>query len=244
MTDARKNIGKLKYERVLLKISGEALAGEEKFGINPERLKWIADQLMEVARLKVKLAVVVGGGNFFRGGRHSWGISDRVSVDYLGMLSTVMNAVALQEALSDRKVESRVMSAIEVPQICEPFIRPRAKMHLEKGRVVILAAGTGNPFFSTDTSASLRALELGCEIIFKATKVSGVYDCDPEKSSRARKYRNLSFTKALSKDLKVMDATALSLCRDHHLPILVFNLFDKGCMRKALMGEEIGTLIK
>lgn len=240
----RKNPGVLKYQRVLLKISGEALAGDHKFGINPEKLKWIADQITEVAKLKVKLAVVIGGGNFFRGGRHSWGISDRVSVDYLGMLSTVMNSVALQEALSERKVESRVLSAIEVPQICEPFIRPRAKMHLEKGRVVILAAGTGNPFFSTDTASSLRALELGCEIVMKATRVNGVYDCDPEKNPRAKLYRNLSFTRALSKDLKVMDATAMSLCRDHHLPILVFNLFEKGCMRKALAGEEIGTLIK
>jgi uridylate kinase len=235
---------KLKYDRVLLKVSGEALAGEQKFGINPKWLKWIGGQIKDVARLQVGIAVVIGGGNFFRGGRQAWGISDRVAVDYLGMLSTVMNAVALQEALEEREVDSRVLSAIEVPQICEPFIRPRALEHLKKGRVVILAAGTGNPFFSTDTASALRALELECQVILKATKVKGVYDSDPEKNPRAKFFERLSFTEALSKDLKIMDATALSLCRDHRLPILVFNLFDKGCLRAALLGREIGTLIQ
>jgi len=235
---------KLKYDRVLLKVSGEALAGEQKFGIDPRRLKWIADQIKDAARLQARLAVVIGGGNFFRGGRLAWGISDRVAVDYLGMLSTVMNAVALQEALEEREVDSRVLSAIEVPQICEPFIRPRALAHLKKGRIVILAAGTGNPFFSTDTAAALRALELECQVILKATKVKGVYDSDPEKNPKAKFFKRLSFTDALSKDLKIMDATALSLCRDHKLPILVFNLFAKGCLREALLGKKIGTLIQ
>jgi uridylate kinase len=232
------------FRRVMLKLSGEAFAGKEKFGIDSGRLDWIAEQIREAVSLKVGMALVVGGGNFFRGGREGWGVSDRVSVDYLGMLATVMNSVALQEALSNHRVESRVLSAINVPQICEPFIRPRALGHLSKNRVVVLAAGTGNPFFTTDTAATLRALELGCSVLLKATRVKGVYDCDPEKYDRAKFYRNLSYTKALSKDLKVMDATALSLCRDHKLPIIVFNLFEEGNLRKALLGKSVGTLIK
>jgi uridylate kinase len=236
--------GTLNYNRVLLKLSGEALAGEKKFGIEPQKLKWIAEQIADAASLGARMAVVIGGGNFFRGGREGWGIHDRVSVDYLGMLATVMNSVALQESLVQHDLEVRVLSAIDVPQICEPFIRPRALMHLKKNRIVILAAGTGNPFFSTDTAAALRALELGCEAIFKATKVKGVYDSDPEKNPRAKFCRRMSFTEALSRDLKVMDATALSLCRDHHLPVLVFNLFARGCLRQALLGKEIGTLIQ
>jgi len=228
----------------LLKLSGEALAGDKKFGIDPERLKWIADQVKDAAELGAKIALVIGGGNFFRGGREGWGIQDRVSVDYLGMLGTVMNSIALQESLVQHDLECRVLSAFEIPQICEPYIRLRALMHLKKDRVVILAAGTGNPFFSTDTAAALRALELKCEVMFKATKVKGVYDSDPLKNPKAKFYREMSFTKALSKDLKVMDATALSLCRDHHLPVLVFNLFEQGCLRQALLGKSIGTLVR
>jgi len=240
----RKERGSLKYGRVLLKLSGEALAGDKKFGIEPQKLKWVADQIADAASLGVKMAVVIGGGNFFRGGREGGGIQDRVSVDYLGMLATVMNSVALQESLVQHGLEVRVLSAIDVPQICEPFIRPRALMHLKKNRVVILAAGTGNPFFSTDTAAALRALELGCEVILKATKVKGVYDSDPEKNPGAKFCKEMSFTEALSKDLKIMDATALSLCRDHDLPVLVFNLFVRGCLRQALLGQKIGTLIQ
>jgi uridylate kinase len=234
---------RLAFQTVMLKLSGEALAGKQGFGIDATALDWIADQLKEAVQLGARLAIVVGGGNFFRGGRKGWGIRDRVSVDYLGMLSTVMNSVALQEALSQRDIESRVLSAIEVPEICEPYIRLRALAHLKKNRVMILAAGTGNPFFSTDTAAALRALELNCNVILKSTKVNGVYDCDPEKNPAAKMYYKLSFTKALSKDLKVMDATALSLCRDHNLPVLVFNFFQKGSLKKALLGEKVGTLI-
>jgi uridylate kinase len=234
----------LKFGRVLLKLSGEALAGEKKFGIDPPKLKLIADQITGAIDLGVSMAIVIGGGNFFRGGREGWGIQDRVTVDYLGMLGTVMNSMALQESLVQHDIECRVLSAIDVPQICEPFIRPRALMHLNKDRVVILAAGTGNPFFSTDTAAALRALELRCDAILKATKVKGVYDCDPQKNPKAKFFSEMSFTDALSKDLKVMDAAALSLCRDHNLPILVFNLFAEGCLRQALLGKKIGTLIR
>ena len=239
----RKKSSSLKYSRVLLKLSGEAFAGKERFGIDPARLNWIADQVVEASKTGAELALVVGGGNFFRGGREGWGIKDRVSVDYLGMLATVMNAIALQEALGQRGVESRVLSAIEVPQICEPYIRPRALAHLDKGRVVILSAGTGNPFFTTDTAAALRALELEAEALFKATRVKGVYDSDPEKNPRAKFYSRLSYNQALSQELKIMDATALSLCRDHRLPILVFNLFEKGNLKKALLGKKVGTIV-
>jgi len=234
----------LRYQRVLLKLSGEAFAGEQKFGIEQRRLGWISDQLRAAMALKAELAIVVGGGNFFRGGREGWGLSDRVNVDYLGMLGTIMNAVALQEALSQREIEARVLSAIEVPNICEPYIRPRALAHLRKGRIVILAAGTGNPFFTTDTAAALRALELQAQALFKATRVKGVYDCDPEKNPKAKFFPELSYNKALGKDLKVIDAAALSLCREQNLPILVFDLFTEGNLRKALRGEQVGTLIK
>jgi len=232
------------YRRVMLKLSGEAFAGNQRFGINQERLSWIAEQIKEAVKLKVGMAIMVGGGNFFRGGRESWGVSDRVAVDYLGMLATIMNSVALQEALVQRGVMVRVLSAINVPQICEPFVRPRAFHHLERERVVLLAAGTGNPFFTTDTAATLRALELGCEVFLKATRVKGVYDSDPEKNPRAKFFEKLTYTKALSEDLKVMDATALSLCRDHKLPIIVFNFFEEGNLIKALLGKPVGTLIK
>jgi len=239
----RKKSSSLKYSRVLLKLSGEAFAGKERFGIDPARLNWIANQVVEATKTGAELALVVGGGNFFRGGREGWGIKDRVSVDYLGMLATVMNAIALQEALGQRGVESRVLSAIEVPQICEPYIRPRALAHLDKGRVVILSAGTGNPFFTTDTAAALRALELEASALFKATRVKGVYDSDPEKNPNAKFYPRLSYNQALSQELKIMDATALSLCRDHQLPILVFNLFEKGNLKRALLGKKVGTIV-
>jgi len=238
------NLKSAEYTRVLLKLSGEALAGAQRFGIDSLRLSWIAEQIKTAVDLKVGMALMVGGGNFFRGGRESWGVSDRVSVDYLGMLATVMNSVALQQELAKLGIITRVLSAINVPQICEPFIRPRALHHLERDRVVILAAGTGNPFFTTDTAATLRALELGCQVFLKATRVKGVYDSDPEKNPKAKFYQTLSYTKALSKDLKVMDATALSLCRDHKLPIIVFNFFEEGNLRKALLGRTVGTLIK
>lgn len=236
--------GQARYSRVMLKLSGEAFAGKKRFGIDSKRLDWIADQIQEAVSLKVGMAIVVGGGNFFRGGRENWGISDRVAADYLGMLATVMNSVALQGALVKRGVMVRVLSAFNIPHICEPFIQPRTLHHLEQNRVVILAAGTGNPFFTTDTAATLRALELGCQVLLKATRVKGVYDSDPEKNPKAKFFATLSYTKALSKDLKVMDATALSLCRDHQLPIIVFNFFEPGNLRRALMGEPVGTIIK
>ena len=214
----------LRYRRILLKLSGEALMGDGKYGIHPPTLIRIATEVGEVVKAGVQIAVVIGGGNIFRGVSGSTAGMDRANADYMGMLATVINAMALQDALEKHAVFTRVLSAIKMEQIAEPYIRRRAVRHLEKGRVVIFAAGTGNPYFTTDTAASLRAMEIGAEVIFKATKVDGVYDADPKKNPTARRYRTLTYMDVLQQNLHVMDSTAISLCMDNKLPIVVFDL--------------------
>ena len=231
------------YKRVLLKISGEALAGGQGYGMDPEVISRIAEEVAEVVRLGVELAVVIGGGNIFRGIAASAGGMDRATGDYMGMLATIINALALQDALEKLGVPTRVLSAIEMQQVAEPYIRRRATRHLEKGRVVIFAAGTGNPFFTTDTAASLRAMEIGAEVIFKATRVDGVFDADPLKHPGAMRFEELTYIEVLSRQLQVMDATAISLCMDNGLPILVFNMMQPGNIKKAVTGARIGTLV-
>lgn len=233
----------LRFRRVLLKLSGEALASDGRLGIDPETIASIAAEIGDIARLGVQVAVIVGGGNFFRGLQASARGMDRATADYIGMLATVMNGLALQYFLEKIGVETRVQSAITMQEVCEPYIRRRAMRHLEKGRVVIFAAGTGNPFFSTDTAAALRALEIGADIILKATKVDGVYDSDPAVNPNATLYRQLSYLDVLSRRLAVMDSTAISLCRDNGLPILVFNLRVPGNIRRAVVDGDVGTLI-
>jgi uridylate kinase len=231
------------YRRILLKISGEALMGDQTYGINLAVLAKTAAEIAEVAKLGVELAVVVGGGNIFRGVSESAKGMDRASADYVGMLATVMNAVSLQDAIEKSGVVTRVLSAIPMSQLAEPYIRRRAIRHLEKGRVVIFAAGTGNPFFTTDTAAALRAMEIGAEALMKATKVDGVYDKDPRKHADARRYKRVTFTDALHQDLKVMDATAFALCRDNEMPIIVFDMTQHGNIRRVVTGEPVGTTI-
>jgi uridylate kinase len=232
-----------KYERVLLKLSGESLAGDGKFGIDPDTISALAAEISEVARAGVQLGIVVGGGNFFRGINAAAKSMDRVSADHMGMLATVINGLAFQDALEQQGVETRVMTAIQMRQVAEPYIRRRALRHLEKGRVVIFAAGTSNPYFSTDTAATLRALEVHAQVVAKATRVDGVYDKDPEKHSDAVLYEEISYHEVLSKSLRVMDASAVAMCRDNDLPILVFNLGVSGNIMRMAMGETIGTLI-
>ncbi len=234
----------LRYGRVLLKLSGEALTGMGGYGIDYKTLGAIAGELQEVHELGLQLAVVIGGGNIFRGVQGTVKGVDRSTGDYMGMLATVINALAMQGALEYRGVNTRVMSAIEIRQIAELYIRRRAVRHLEKGRVVIFAAGTGNPFFSTDTAASLRAAEIGAEVILKATKVDGVYDADPNVHANATRFAELSYADFISKRLKVMDATAVALCMENKLPIMVFNLTVTGNIRRAVSGETIGTLVQ
>jgi uridylate kinase len=231
------------YKRVLLKISGEALMGTAGYGISTEILGLVAGEVVDVARLGVELAIVVGGGNIFRGVSESARGMDRASADYVGMLATVMNAVSLQDAIEKAGQPTRVLSAIEMSQLAEPYIRRRAMRHLEKGRVVIFAAGTGNPFFTTDTAAALRAMEIGASILLKATKVDGVYDADPRKHPGARRYEQVTFTDALKQDLGVMDATAFALCRDNELPILVFDMTKHGNIQRVVCGAAVGTRI-
>jgi uridylate kinase len=233
----------LKYKRVILKVTGEALGGEEKYGIDSETVRAFAEEIKEVKALGCEMAIVIGGGNIFRGAQLSEGGMERATADYMGMLATVINSLALQDALEKIGVSTRVMSAIEMRQVAEPYIRRRATRHLEKGRVVIFAGGTGNPYFTTDTTASLRAMEIGAEVILKATKVPGVFDSDPMKNSEAKKYGRLSYIEVLNKELKVMDSTAISLCMDNHLPIVVFNLMEKGNIKRVVCGEDIGTLV-
>lgn len=232
-----------KYERILLKLSGEALAGKGKFGIELELMRSLAAEVAEVARAGVQLGLVVGGGNFFRGVNAAARKMDRVTADHMGMLATVINALALQDALEKQDVETRVMTAIQMRQVAEPYIRRRAVRHLERGRVVIFAAGTSNPYFSTDTAATLRALEVRAQVVAKATKVDGVYDKDPVKHADATLYEEISYHEVLSKSLQVMDASAVAMCRDNSLPILVFNLTVSGNIMRMAMGETIGTLI-
>src|SRR5688572_654523 len=231
------------YKRVLLKISGEALMGTQGYGINPDVLNHVAAEVAEVARTGIELALVVGGGNIFRGVSESAKGMDRASADYVGMLATVMNAVSLQQAIEKHGVVTRVQSAIPMSQLAEPYIRRRAIRHLEKGRLVIFGAGTGNPFFTTDTAASLRAMEIGAEIVMKATRVDVVYDKDPHKHKDARLFRRLTYMDVLNRNLEVMDSTAISLCRDNRLPILVFNMTRPGNIRRVVLGEPLGSLL-
>ncbi len=232
-----------KYQRILLKLSGAALAGESGFGIDPERLNELAAELAEVVRAGVQLGLVVGGGNFFRGLDAAARNMDRVTADHMGMLATVINALALQDALERHEIPTRVMTAIEMRAVAEPYIRRRAIRHLEKGRTVIFAAGTSNPYFSTDTAATLRALEIHAQIVAKATRVDGVYDRDPEKHPDAVLYPEISYHEVLSQALQVMDASAIAMCRDNRLPVLVFNFTVSGNIMRMAMGEPIGTLI-
>jgi uridylate kinase len=234
---------KIKYKRVLLKLSGEALMGERGYGIDPETVAFIAREISETVNTGAKVAVVIGGGNIFRGVEAATQGMERVSADYMGMLATVINALALQNALERANVATRVQSAIEMQEIAEPYIRRRAVRHLEKGRVVIFGAGTGNPYFTTDTAAALRAMEVNADIIMKGTKVDGVYSEDPVKNPKAKKYRNISYINVLRKGLAVMDSTAISLCMDNELPIMVFNLSGKGNIKKIVIGKQVGTLI-
>jgi uridylate kinase len=233
-----------RYKRILLKLSGEALAGNLGYGIDPDIIRAIAVEIRGVVDLGVQVAVVIGGGNIFRGVAASSMGMDRASADYMGMLATVMNSLALQDALEKAGVITRVQSAIEMQEIAEPYIRRRAVRHLEKGRVVIFGAGTGNPFFTTDTAASLRAIEIGAEIILKATKVDGVYNSDPAKNKDAVKYEQLTYLDVLKQGLRVMDSTATSLCMDNDLPILVFDLTTSGNIERVVCGEQIGTIVK
>ncbi|HBP87222.1 MAG TPA: UMP kinase [Nitrospirales bacterium] len=233
----------LKYRRVLLKISGEMLAGEQAYGIQPSILHNLADEIADVLKLKVEIAIVIGGGNIFRGLAASASGMERASADYMGMLATMLNALALQNALESKDIPTRVLSAIEMRQLAESYIRRRAIRHLEKKRVVIFAAGTGNPYFTTDTAAALRAMEIGADVIMKGTKVDGIYDADPMTTPTAKRFTELPFLSVLNKSLKVMDATAITLCMDNDLPIIVFDLTSSGNIRKILEGEPIGTIV-
>lgn len=235
---------KIAFKRIILKLSGEALAGSQGFGIDPHTVKAIAEEIKEVVNLGIEVAIVVGGGNIYRGIAGSAKGIDRATGDYMGMLATMINSLALQDALEKIDVMTRTQSAIEMRQIAEPYIRRKAIRHLEKGRVVIFGAGTGNPYFSTDTTAALRAAEIGADAILKATKVDGVYDSDPMKNPNAVKYETLEYIDVLSKQLQVMDSTATSLCMDNNIPIIVFDLTKQGNIRKAVLGEKIGTIVK
>jgi uridylate kinase len=231
------------FRRVLVKMSGEALMGGEDYGIDSEMLKRIASEVRDVRELGVDIAIVIGGGNIFRGAGLARAGMDRVTADHMGMLATVMNSLALQDALENLGLHTRVMSAIRINQVCEDFIRRRAVRHLEKGRAVIFAAGTGNPYFTTDTAASLRAIEIGAEVLLKATKVNGVYSQDPVENPRARRYTHLTFDKVLTDRLNVMDATSIVMCRDNNLPLRVFNLGNAGDLIRIVKGEDVGTLV-
>jgi uridylate kinase len=231
------------YQRILLKLSGEALLGKQSSGVDPVVANFIAEEIKSLSDLRVQICIVIGGGNIFRGLEASSKGMDRTSADYMGMLATVINSLALQSALEMRDIPTRVQSSIEMREIAEPFIQRKAIRHLEKGRIVIFAGGTGNPYFTTDTAASLRAMEIKADVILKATKVDGVYDCDPVKNKNAVMYKNINYIDVLTKNLKVMDATAISLCRDNGLPIVVFNMQKKGNIRRAICGEKIGTYV-
>ncbi|MBW2170977.1 MAG: UMP kinase [Deltaproteobacteria bacterium] len=233
-----------KYKRILVKLSGEALMGDQSFGISPEMINYLAGEVRSVYDLGVQLALVVGGGNIFRGvAASSYGM-DRTSADHIGMLATVINSIALQDALEKRGIQTRVQTAIEMCAVAEPYILRRAVRHLEKGRAVIFAAGTGNPYFTTDTAAALRAQEIRADVLLKATKVDGIYDSDPIVNAKAKKVDNVTYLDVLKQQLKVMDSTAISLAMDNRLPVIVFNLREKGNLRRAVCGENVGTRIK
>jgi len=240
MTDATPTA---RYQRILVKLSGEALLGNEDYGIDPSMLKRIAGEIRDLSQMGVQVAVVLGGGNIFRGAGLARAGMDRVTADHMGMLATVMNALALQDALEAQGTYARVMSAIRINEVCEDYIRRRAVRHLEKGRIVIFGAGTGNPFFTTDTAASLRAIEINAELLLKATKVNGVYSDDPMKNPAAVRYARLTFDKVLTDKLNVMDATAVVMCRDNRLPLRVFNLNNPGDLTRIVRGEDVGTVV-
>jgi uridylate kinase len=231
------------YKRILLKLSGEALMGEDAYGINRTTIDRIVAEIAVVAAMGLEIAVVIGGGNIFRGVAPAAAGMDRATADYMGMLATIMNALALQDAMRRGGLNGRVQSALNVEQVVEPYIRGKAMRYLEEGKIVIFAAGTGNPFFTTDTAAALRGTEMGCDIVLKATKVDGVYSADPNTNPQARRYARVSFDEAINQNLKVMDATALTLCRDQKLPINVFSIFKAGALKRVVMGEDEGTLV-
>jgi uridylate kinase len=234
----------LKYRRILLKISGEAMMGNQNYGVDPGTVDYIAKEIKDAVSTGVEVAIVIGGGNIFRGVEASVRGIERTSADYMGMLATVINALALQNYLEKYSIPTRVQSAIEMKELAEPYIRRKAVRHLEKGRTVIFAAGTGNPYFTTDTAASLRAMEIGAEVILKATKVDGIYSSDPMKEPNAKKFSSLTYIDVLKKGLSVMDSTAISLCMDNNLPIVVFNLKGQGNIRRILQGKKVGTLVR
>ena len=235
--------GERRYRRVLLKLSGEALMGDQAFGISRATIEKMVEDIARVVRLEVQLAIVIGGGNIFRGVALGASGMERATADYMGMMATIMNAMALQDSMQRAGLEARVQSALNVEQVVEPYIRPKALRYLEEGKVVIFAAGTGNPFFTTDTAAALRGSEIGAQIVLKATKVDGVYSADPNKDPSAERYTRISFDNALARNLQIMDATAFALCRDQHLPIRVFNITKPGALLRAVLGEDEGTLV-
>ena len=232
-----------KYKRILLKLSGEALMGDDQFGINRATIYRIVAEIAEIAKLDLEMGVVIGGGNIFRGVAPGAAGMDRATADYMGMLATIMNALALQDAMRRAGLNGRVQSALNIEQVVEPYIRGKAIRYLEEGKIVIFAAGTGNPFFTTDTAAALRASEIGAEIVLKATKVDGVYTADPKTNPDAKRYTSLTFDEAFTRNLKVMDATALALCRDQKLPLIVFSIFKSGALKRVVLGEDEGTLV-
>jgi len=234
---------KPKFKRILLKLSGEALMGEFDYGIDPKVISRVAQEIVELVRLDVQIAVVIGAGNIFRGAGLAQGGMDRVTADHMGMLATVINCLALQDAIERESQYCRVMSALQINQVCEDYIRRRAIRHLEKGRVVVLAAGTGNPYFTTDSAASLRAIEINADLMLKATKVDGVYDADPKTNPDAKLYKQLTYDQVLSDKLRVMDATAIVMCRDNEIPLRVFNMFNQGDLKRIALGENVGTSV-
>lgn len=234
----------MKYKRILLKLSGEALLGEEEFGIDPKRLKQYAEDIKQIADKGIEIAVVIGGGNIFRGGQAAAAGIDRVTGDHMGMLATLINGLALQAVMENIGLDTRLMSGIDVEQVCESFIRRRAIRHLEKGRIVIFGAGTGNPYFTTDSAASLRAIEIEADAVLKGTRVDGIYTSDPEKDPTATKFRNLSFKEVMAKNLKIMDMTAFTLCSENNLPIIVFDMNKPGNLMDLIEGKEIGTIVQ
>ena len=236
-------MSRLKYKRILLKISGEVLCGEQSFGINSQMISRIADELIQVHELQVQMALVVGGGNIFRGGGDQAQGIDRATGDYMGMLATCINALALQSALENKGVATRVQTALRISEVAESYIRRKALRHLDKNRIVIFAAGTGNPYFTTDTAAALRAMEVEADVLLKATKVDGIYEQDPEKNTNCKKYSELKYIDVLNKGLKIMDSAAVSLCMDHQMPVIAFNVKQRGNILKIVQGETLGTLI-
>jgi len=235
---------KLAYKRILLKLSGESLAGDAEFGIDPQRLDWIAGEIAGVYEMGVEVALVIGAGNIFRGAEAAVRGMERCAADYMGMLGTVINSLAVQDALERRKLNTRVMTAIRMESVAEPYIRRRAIRHLEKGRIVILTAGTGNPYFTTDTAAALRAVEIAADVILKATRVDGIYTADPEKDKQAQLFRELGYMDVLERRLKVMDLTAITLCMDNRIPLVVFNIGVKDNIKRIVLGEPVGTVVK